>query len=29
MATIYRNYKDNVFCLLYRDRANLLELTTV
>ena len=26
MATIYRNYKDNVFCLLYRDRANLLEL---
>lgn len=26
MAMIYRNYKDNVFCLLYRDRANLLEL---
>lgn len=26
MAMIYRNYKDNVFCLLYRDKANLLEL---
>lgn len=26
MAMIYRNYKDNVFCLLYRDRENLLEL---
>lgn len=26
MATIYRNYKDNVFCLLYRDRTNLLDL---
>lgn len=26
MAMIYRNYKDNVFCLLYRDRTNLLEL---
>lgn len=26
MAMVYRNYKDNVFCLLYRDRANLLEL---
>lgn len=23
MATIYRNYKDNVFCLLYRDRAKV------
>lgn len=26
MGTIYRNYKDNVFCLLHRDRRNLLEL---
>lgn len=26
MRMIYRNYKDNVFCLLFQDRANLLEL---
>lgn len=26
MTMTHRNYKDNVFCLLYRDRANLLEL---
>lgn len=26
MTMIYRNYKDNVFCLLYQDRENLLEL---
>ncbi len=24
--TIYRNHKDNVFCLLHREKANLLEL---
>lgn len=26
MTMTHRNYKDNVFCLLYRDKANLLEL---
>ncbi len=26
MGNAYRNYKDNVFCLLHREKANLLEL---
>ncbi len=26
MSNVYRNYKDNVFCLLHREKANLLEL---
>ncbi len=26
MSNAYRNYKDNVFCLLHREKANLLEL---
>lgn len=26
MSNVTRNHKDNVFCLLYRDRKNLLSL---
>lgn len=26
MSNVARNHKDNVFCLLYRDRKNLLSL---
>lgn len=26
MPNVTRNHKDNVFCLLYRDRRNLLSL---
>ena len=26
MSNVTRNHKDNVFCMLYRDRKNLLSL---